>query len=297
MSEPNNEQTESTEESDREKSSIKEDHIRSSDTYLTQGPVQPGRKKNPNSSHDDGSADEIRQSVWDRFLYEPPAENTPDENRMSAGTDEKNHTLPYRITAPKPKEFQADSGPLGEPPIESLVKKLDGIQEDIGRLRDEFKKKIMYDVHKDKLIDSLHQELQGYKNDFIKKHLKSMMLDMIKIIDNIRKLSKHFNSLDPAEIDTVKLLELLNNIPSDLEDVFYWQNVRSFKSESQIFDATHQRILKTVETSDKEKDKLIAESIRPGYEWDGQVIRPEMVSVYIYKEITDQKEEIRSSDE
>ncbi len=68
-----------------------------------------------------------------------------------------------------------------------------------------------------------------------------------------------------------------------MEDIFYRQGVNSYICDTHMFDATRQKILKTIETSDKSKDKTIAESLRSGYEWEGKIIRPEMVAVYIYK--------------
>ena len=49
-----------------------------------------------------------------------------------------------------------------------------------------------------------------------------------------------------------------------------------------MIDSSRQRILNKIETDDPEKDKTVAERLRPGYEWDGKIIRPEMVSAYIY---------------
>ncbi len=49
-------------------------------------------------------------------------------------------------------------------------------------------------------------------------------------------------------------------------------------------------------TADKAKDKMIAERLFPGYEWDGRVIRPEMVNVYLYVEDS-QDINFRSTDE
>lgn len=179
---------------------------------------------------------------------------------------------------------------------ESMAQKLEVIQEQMHYLQGEFQTKVKVDAQKDKIIDNLHQELQEYKGDIQKKLLQSMIMDIIQIIDNIRKLTSHYASKDPSENDPEKLLKLLESIPSDLEDIFLWQGIKPFTCNSDTFDPARQRVLKKLETGDKEKDKSVAESIRPGYEWDGKVIRPEMVAAYIYKEIPDENE-VRSSDE
>ncbi len=165
---------------------------------------------------------------------------------------------------------------------------LAGIVQQLDLLHEEFQNKLKLDAHKNKIIDNLHQDLQDYKDDFLKKYLKSIIMDVIQIIDNIRKLAAHYSSRELVANDLPKLLRLLESIPSDLEDLFYRHGVKPFSCEGNIFDPTRQRVLKTLKTPDASKDKTVAESLRPGYEWDGKVIRPEMVAACIYE---DQKTE------
>ncbi|MDM8539144.1 nucleotide exchange factor GrpE, partial [Desulfobacterales bacterium HSG17] len=114
--------------------------------------------------------------------------------------------------------------------------------------------------------------------------------------DSIRKLSQFYNAQNPSKNDPEKLLNLLKNIPSDLEDICSRQGITPFIGEGIDFDPTRQRVLKKIETQEKEKDKKVAESIHPGYEWDGDMIRPEMVAVYDYiNPLPDT--EMRNSDE
>ncbi|OQX21278.1 MAG: nucleotide exchange factor GrpE [Desulfobacteraceae bacterium IS3] len=168
-------------------------------------------------------------------------------------------------------------------PLLPIDKKLAEIQEQMIHLENEFQSKLKYDAHKEKMIDKLHKELQEYKSDMLKKYLRSIVMDIIQMIDNIRKLTNHYHTQDASGNDPEKLLKLLESIPSDLEDLFYRQGVNPFTCDGNIFDASRQRILRTYDTSDKSKDKTVAESLRPGYEWEGKVIRPEMVAVYVYK--------------
>ena len=44
------------------------------------------------------------------------------------------------------------------------------------------------------------------------------------------------------------------------------------------------------------KDKKIAESLRPGYEWEGRIIRPEIIVAYVYREAEEQAERSESDD-
>jgi molecular chaperone GrpE len=164
-----------------------------------------------------------------------------------------------------------------------LVTKLDGLMEQLNNLQAEFQGKLKYDQHKEKIIDNLHTELQEHKNDLIKKLLQPMIMDVIHAIDDFNKLTSHYNQKEPADIDPQKLIKLMASIPEDLEHLLYRQGVESFSGSEPIFNPSRQRAVKTLPTSEPSKDKTIAQSLRNGYEWEGKVLRPEMVEVYVYE--------------
>jgi len=175
-----------------------------------------------------------------------------------------------------------------EESIDLTVLKLNEISRQMEHLGREFQSKIKYDAHKEKIIDDLYQELQTYKSDFVKKHTQSMFMDVIKIIDDIRKLVNHYNSRELTENDLPKLLAILEDIPSDLEDLFYLYGAESFTCDGGVFNPGRQRVIKKVKSLERSRDNTVAKSLRPGYEWEGKVIRPEMVSVYSYAVSTDE---------
>jgi molecular chaperone GrpE (heat shock protein) len=189
------------------------------------------------------------------------------------------------ITGQKNWATDGDSALSQEP--EDLQYRLNTIQDQLVQLQDEFTGKLKYDAHKDQIIDKLHQELQEYKQDIVKKHILSIVLDVVKVADDIRKWITYFRSLDVSQRDPVKLFRYLEAIPSDLEDIFYWQGVKPYVSREGAFNPATQRAIKKIPTDDSTKDKTIAKSIRPGYEWEGKVIRQEMVAVYVYQDGTE----------
>ncbi|CAN2041883.1 molecular chaperone GrpE [Candidatus Magnetomoraceae bacterium gMMP-15] len=164
----------------------------------------------------------------------------------------------------------------------SFNDKLSVVQQQLVHLHKEFQAKLKYDAQKDKIIDNLHKELQEYKSDVVKKCLQSMVMDVIKTIDGMKKLAAHYRSKDPEEKDFINMLKILEIIPSDLEDIFAVQGIFPFTCDKKTFDPVRQRVIKKIETSDQSKDKTIAKSLHSGYEWEGRVIRPEMVAVYVY---------------
>lgn len=177
-----------------------------------------------------------------------------------------------------------------------IFTRLETISCQLDSLQEEFSVKLKNDAFKESLIDSLHKELQAYKTDLIRKHVQSLITDVIKIIDDIRKLSEHYESLSPEDLESGKLLDLLKRIPDDLEDIFFYQGVKPFTCDGIEFDPSRQRILKRIETDDASLENKVAESIRPGYEWDDHLIRPEIVALYSYRK-TSIEQELRIEDE
>ena len=159
---------------------------------------------------------------------------------------------------------------------------LEAVNRRIAQLSEAFETKLKYDAHKNKVIDELHGELQEYRDGLVKKYIHSMVTDVIKIIDDIRKFKAYYEPGPITEQTAARLLEFLEEIAGDLEDLFTWQGITAFTCGVTHFDNTRQRVVKKVETSDPTMDKTIAETMRPGYEWDGKILRPELVTVYVY---------------
>ncbi|MDZ7830952.1 MAG: nucleotide exchange factor GrpE [Desulfobacterales bacterium] len=171
-----------------------------------------------------------------------------------------------------------------EPPekgVEQLFPAIKGIEQQLENLADAFESKIKYDEHKNKVIDDLHQSLQDYRNGLLKKYLQRIFTDVIKIIDDARKLIGHYREQPLSEENNAKLLQYLEDMAQELEDMFAWEGVEAFTTEGDTLEPTRQRVVNKIETDDPLKDKTIAQRLRPGYEWDGKVIRPEIVSIYI----------------
>jgi molecular chaperone GrpE len=165
----------------------------------------------------------------------------------------------------------------------ALGAKLDALNEQVRVLDAEFKSKIKYDQHKEKIIDDLHNEVQEYKNDLVKGLLRPVVVDIIHTIDDINKLVHNHRSKDPSQLDPLKLVKQMAGISSDLEDILFRQGVESFDCPRDEFDPKRQRIIKTEGISDLSKDKTISKRVHNGYEWEGKVLRQEMVNVFVYK--------------
>ncbi len=189
------------------------------------------------------------------------------------------------LTAEQEKELsrgpgQEDAGDSSGP----VGREIENIRQQLAELSRSFEAKLKYDDHKNKVIDELHESLQQHRDGLLKKYLQRIFTDVIKIIDDVRKLSSYYREQPASEENSAKLLQYLEDIAHDLEDIFAWEGVVSFTTDSGILDPARQRVINKVETDDPAKDKMIAQRLRPGYEWEGKVIRPEIVTIYIYNE-------------
>lgn len=169
--------------------------------------------------------------------------------------------------------------------INLTILKLERIEAQIERLSNEFKSKLKYDAHKEKIIGQLHEELHQFKNNIIKKQIIPIVTDLIKMIDGISKFSTHHTDKNTSALDSKKLFGFIKGLPSELEDILLSQGVNSFTCNNEFFDPSRQRIVKKITTTDKSKDKFVIKTVYPGYEYAGQLLRPEMVQILIYKSL------------
>ncbi len=198
------------------------------------------------------------------------------EPQQSNQSKDEDASLPPPAAAQE--DFAAETGGASD----NLLEAIQGIRAELNELAQDFDVKLKYDAHKNKVIDDLHQSLQEYRDGLLKKYLKRIFTDVIKIVDDVRKLTGHYREQPFSEANNAKLIQYLEDVAHDLEDTFAWEGVVSFNTESDLLDPVRQRVVNKIETADAAKDKMIAERLRPGYEWDGKVIRPEIVSIYIY---------------
>jgi len=180
--------------------------------------------------------------------------------------------------------------------FDSLNLKLDALGIRLENIESEFQSKIKYDQHKEKIIDDLHRELQKYKNDFIKSLISPVIIDIIHTIDGIAKLVNGHKANDDSELDPLKLIKQMEGIAADLEEIIFHQGVESYNSDRPEFDSKRQKIINTETTNDSSKDRYISRKVLKGYQWEGKVLRQEMVNVYVYKPDSNEPELIKSEE-
>jgi molecular chaperone GrpE (heat shock protein) len=170
------------------------------------------------------------------------------------------------------------------PSVDETVPEPDTLTTISGQIRElslSFESKLKYDAHKNKIIDDLHQDLQEYRQGLLQKYLQRIFIDVIKIIDDMRKFTAHHTNT-PAQDEAVeKFLKFIVNTASDLEDLFAWEGITPYTCEGDRLDPVRQRVVDKIETDDPARARTIAARLRPGYEYEGKILRPEMVNIYV----------------
>jgi molecular chaperone GrpE len=159
------------------------------------------------------------------------------------------------------------AGPIGE--------KLDELQGQVGNLLSAFEDKIRFDAGREAIIDRLHAELQEYKSDLALKILRPLALEVIGLQDDIGK------TIAAPRPEGDPIVAALSVLRDDIDDVLYRGGFESFSADGPEFDPKRQRVVRAVPTTDPARDRVVAERLRKGFEYQGRVIRPEMVNVYV----------------
>jgi molecular chaperone GrpE len=179
---------------------------------------------------------------------------------------------------PAPAAPMADSAGAILQAISGLSSQL---EQRLAGLQTLFDREIRAEATRERIVDRLHAELQDYKQDLLLKVQRPMFVDLIQLHDDIGKMIDAQSNNDADRSAGVK--DLLGSIRTGIEDILYRQGVEPFTADGDEFDPRRQRSVNTVQTEDPERNKTIANRLRPGFQSGDRIIRPEIVTVYVQK--------------
>ncbi len=151
-----------------------------------------------------------------------------------------------------------------------LDRRFDGLQS-------QFDREVRAEATRERVVDRLHTELQGYKQDLLYSLLRPLFLDLIQWHD---ELARRAESLAAGSDPDQRQGRLLAELSEGLEDLLCRHGVEPFRLESDQFDPSQQRSIKTVTSPDPCQHRTVAARLRPGFRSGERLIRPELVSVY-----------------
>lgn len=151
----------------------------------------------------------------------------------------------------------------------------------LTELGEQFKDRLSYDAKQEKIVDNMHAELQNYRNDMYAMLLKPLLVDIIEVVDNIRKAGLAFAEQGEAE---KKASTIITDFILDLHNVLDSYGVEVYKTmPGENYIPIQQRIVSVVVTNQPELNSKIAESLGFGYRYKGKVIWAEKVKTYKYQ--------------
>lgn len=170
--------------------------------------------------------------------------------------------------------------------IAEIMSQIELLKEDIQSLQQGFDSKIKYDASKERIIDSLHSELQAYREGLHFKIMRPLFFDLIEMHDDLTNLLKyHMNGESGSDIAS-KLLRSVASFQDTIESILERHGVIAFNEPGDQFVPQRQRGLRAEITDDPTKDRLVYEHLRKGFEYEGRVLRPESVSLYKFSAST-----------
>lgn len=178
---------------------------------------------------------------------------------------------------------EANPEPVAEDPgnfTSGINDRIDNLTEAIDNLTSGLNERFAKAMHSTELFDKMYAEMATYKDDLYAKLLKPFILESITILEDYRRTLERIDTLTLEQIR-----KALKNIPADIEDLLENNGVDIIVTdgENQPYDRKLHQIIRTVETDNPALDGRIARNLRPGYAWNGSIIRQEKVEVYKLK--------------
>jgi molecular chaperone GrpE (heat shock protein) len=215
----------------------------------------------PSSPHLEGSAPPENSSC--------PACPTP-ETEVAEHPEEQ----PTRQTA-----TDAVGAPAEEP--SAHVATLRELSARIGQLDLKFDQRILLSDQQAAVIDRLHSELQGYRNDLYAQMLKPVLADLATVREHILKIASDQRK-KPPEAQSVAL-DTFASFADDLGQILEENDVEIYRaSPGEPVDPKRHRIVAKHATADESLHRLIVEVVGDGYFFRDRALTPERVTVYAY---------------
>jgi molecular chaperone GrpE (heat shock protein) len=152
---------------------------------------------------------------------------------------------------------------------------MDLVLEQLKSLREAFDAKIRYDETRERLVESMSDELTAYRKDLYQKLLRPVLLDLIGMYDDLTQM------LEPAACQP-ETAEQLGFLRDGIEQILARNGAERFVIDGETIDRARQKVVRVTETPKPDLDRQVERRLRAGFSWNGKVLRPEWVSAYRY---------------
>mgnify|MGYP000300020478 CR=1 FL=1 len=145
-----------------------------------------------------------------------------------------------------------------------LGEKIGSLQTKIAYLEDQLDEIKSNTVDKE-VLNELQEEAKRYRNDWFRKRLSRTVRKLIRFYDNLDYL--------PNNVD-------VQNLQREVLNILKTQDLERIELGGEKFDSEYMKAIDTMEVADPEKDLLVKEIVRDGFQYtDGKIIRPIEVKI------------------
>ena len=166
-------------------------------------------------------------------------------------------------------------------PVAAIAQHLRSLLTEMQSLRQDFDTKVKYDESKEHLIDTLHRELQAYREGLHFRILRPLFLDLITMYDDLGKIVDALQAKN-SDSSPQQVIQNFASFQETIEEILQRHGVEAFYAEESTFIPSRQRVLKVLPTTDPTQDKHIVRRVRKGFAYESRVLRPEIVEIYKY---------------
>lgn len=164
--------------------------------------------------------------------------------------DKKNNTEAETVTVPK-KEYDA---------LNSRAQERDAFYDKYVRAHAEF--------------ENARKRLEKDKSDFLKYANESLVMDFLPILDNLEIAEKHTKEAKDFKAVQEGVDMIQGQIQKFLKDI----GLDRIKTLGEKFDPNLHEPIETEESKDKDDGTIVAE-LKPGYRFNGRLLRPASVKI------------------
>jgi molecular chaperone GrpE (heat shock protein) len=168
---------------------------------------------------------------------------------------------------------------------ESVMRKFEGLQlqkieEQLSVIRDS-------ESVNQKLFDSLHQELNNYRDNFVRDALqKPIIRELLVLFDDLSGIAAQLETAADDDANGPALAQARDNIGNTLHslvEILHRLEVAEIEPREKVDRQLH-RVISVEPAESAEADGEIVRRLRPGFLWHGKVLRPEEVVSRRFKE-------------
>jgi molecular chaperone GrpE (heat shock protein) len=151
--------------------------------------------------------------------------------------------------------------------------------QEVGELRRTVNDRLTNDQVREKAFDQLYEELRQYKEDFIFKAEKPLLLDLLLFYDSLNWFQE---SLVKAEMSPDVIADSFQYLIDEFLEVLYRRDVLPMQP-AERFDRQHHKAVEVRPTQQEEQDYGIAQVLKRGFVRDDRALRPEEVVILRYR--------------